>query len=279
MTASPSKTEFVTPTATRVRSVRRETHDTFTIELDAPAGGFRFQPGQFNMLYAFGVGEAAISLSGDPEKNESIVHTIRAVGSVTNALNRLKAGDALGVRGPYGTGWPLAAARDKDLVVVSGGLGLAPLRPVLYHVLANRGDFGRVALLHGVRSPEDHLFADELDRWSRSPELNVHLAATKGDRSWRWRIGVVTALFDSVEIDSSRTIALVCGPDVMIRFAERELAKRGVGDDSQFVSLERNMQCAAGFCGHCQFGPSFVCMDGPVFRLDRIRPFLDVREV
>jgi len=261
-----------------VRSARRETHDTVTLELDSPAGGYRFQPGQFNMLYAFGVGEAAISLSGDTQDPSHIVHTIRAVGAVTNALASMTAGAVLGVRGPFGSSWPVEQARGRDLVIVSGGLGIAPLRPVVLDVLSRRAEFGKVTLLHGVRGPEDHLYAMEIDAWRQSAGIDVQLAATKADQDWPWRIGVVTTLFDSVSFDPARTIGFVCGPEVMVRFTLGEFEKRGVEADQLFVSLERNMQCAVGFCGHCQFGPSFVCMDGPIFRLDRIRRFLDVRE-
>lgn len=277
MTAVPVSRDCLTPTPTRVRQVRRETHDTVTMEFEAPAG-CRFLPGQFNMLYAFGVGEAAISLSGDPSDPTRIFHTIRRVGPVTNALTAMTSDGVIGIRGPFGSSWSIDEARGRDLVIVSGGIGIAPLRPVIFDVLSRRSEFGKVTLLHGVRSLEDHLYAEDLDAWSRSGLIDVHLAATKGGPGWPWRVGVVTTHFDSVTIDPKRTLGFVCGPDVMIRFALREFEKRGVRDDRLFVSLERNMQCAVGFCGRCQFGPSFVCRDGPVFRLDRIRQFLDVRE-
>jgi NAD(P)H-flavin reductase len=265
------------PSVVRVRDYRRETHDTFTLALEAPAG-FRFLPGQFNMLYVFGVGEAAISLSGDPADGQTVMHTIRAVGSVTNALARLQAGQALGMRGPFGSAWPLEAARGHDVVIVAGGIGLAPLRPVIYHLLQHRKDHGRVALLYGARTPGDLLYTDELEQWQQRGDFQVLVTADRGEPSWRGSVGLVTALFPQVEFDPKQTTGLMCGPEVMMRFVQREFEKRGVSDDRLYLSLERNMQCAVGLCGHCQFGPEFVCMDGPVFRYDRIKLFFHLRE-
>lgn len=265
------------PSVVRVRDHRRETHDTFTLTLDAPAG-FHFLPGQFNMLYVFGVGEAAISLSGDPADGQTVLHTIRAVGSVTNALGRLQAGEALGMRGPFGSAWPLGEARGHDVVIVAGGIGLAPLRPVVYHLLQHRDEYGRVALLYGARTPGDLLYAAELEQWQQRGDFQVLVTVDRGDPSWRGSVGLVTALFPRVEFDPKQTIGLMCGPEVMMRFVQREFEKRGVSDDRLYLSLERNMQCTVGFCGHCQLGPEFVCMDGPVFRYDRIKLFFNLRE-
>jgi NAD(P)H-flavin reductase len=269
----------LTPYAVRVIGVARETPDTFTLTLDPPQKPFHFRPGQFNMLYAFGVGEAAISLSGDPSDPTQIVHTIRAVGSVTNALGRLKPGDMLGLRGPFGTSWPLDQARGKDLLIVSGGLGMAPLRPVLYEVLAHRNDYGRVTLLHGVRTPEDLAFAGELQNWSQASSIRVLLTVDRTSPDWNGRLGVVTTLFSEIDLNPDETVGFICGPDVMIRFVIREMMKRNVPENRLFVSLERNMQCAVGFCGHCQFGSQFICKDGPVLNYHRIRELFNVREV
>jgi NAD(P)H-flavin reductase len=269
------------PAVVRVQGFVRETRDTFTLTLEPPTGGSRacpFQPGQFHMLYAFGIGEVPISMSGDPGDQGVLVHTIRAVGSVTNALCKLRPGDAVGMRGPFGSGWPLEAARGRDVVLVGGGIGLAPLRPVIYHLLRQREEYGRVVLLQGARSPQDLLYAAELEAWSRRPDLQVLVTVDQADAAWHGNVGLVTTLFARAQFDAPRTIGLLCGPEVMMRFAAREFGQRGVPEDRLYLSLERNMQCAIGFCGHCQFGLSFVCMDGPVFRYDRIRHFFSIRE-
>jgi NAD(P)H-flavin reductase len=262
----------------RVCDYQRETQDTITLSLESPGNGWAFQPGQFNMLYAFGVGEAAISLSGDPTDRRTIRHTIRAVGSVTNALTRIQPGDALGLRGPFGSAWPLEVARGCDLVIVTGGIGLPPLRPAIYHVLRHRADYGRLVLLYGARTPADALYLAELDEWQQRDDFQVLRTVDQSDSSWSGSVGLVTTLFPRVEFDPQRTVGLMCGPEVMMRFVQREFEKRGVSDDRLYLSLERNMQCAVGFCGHCQFGPHFVCMDGPVFRYDRIQRFFNIRE-
>jgi NAD(P)H-flavin reductase len=230
------------------------------------------------MLYVFGVGEAAISLCGDPAETETILHTIRAVGSVTGALERLQAGDALGLRGPFGSSWPLHEARGQDVVMVAGGIGLPPLRPVIHHLLRHRGDFRRIILLYGARTPADSLYGAEIEEWRRHDDVQILVTVDCGDRSWRGPVGVVTGLFAHCAFEPRRTVGLTCGPEVMMRFTIREFLKRGVPEDRLFLSLERNMQCAVGFCGHCQFGPDFVCMDGPVFRYDRIKLFWSIRE-
>lgn len=265
------------PKVVRVRDYRSESHDVFTLTLEPPPD-WTFRPGQFNMLYVFGVGEAAISVSGDPAETGEVVHTIRAVGSVTNALSRLRSGQALGVRGPFGSTWPIEATHGRDVVIVAGGIGLAPLRPVIYHMLRHRADYGRIVLLYGVRTPDDLLYAAELEQWQKQGGVQVLATVGQGSPSWTGSVGMVTTLFPRAEFDAERAIGLMCGPEVMMRFVQREFDKQGVGKDRLFVSLERNMQCAIGFCGHCQFGPNFVCMDGPVFRYDQIESFFNVRE-
>lgn len=265
------------PRVVHVRKCRRETSDTFTLTMELPPGG-SFAPGQFYMLYAFGIGEIPISIGGgSPARNELVV-TIRAVGAVSAAIAKLRVGDALGLRGPFGRGWPLAIAEGNDVVLVAGGIGLAPLRPVVRHMLKHRRRYGRVALLYGARAPRDILFANDLESWRSRPGVQCLITVDQADRNWPGHVGVVTTLFHQAEFDPSRTIGMVCGPEVMMRFTVGELAKRGVADDRLYLSMERNMQCAIGFCGHCQFGPSFVCMDGPVFRFDRIKAFFVVRE-
>jgi NAD(P)H-flavin reductase len=264
------------PAVVRVRAYKRETHDTFTLTLEPPAG-WSGQAGQFNMLYAFGVGEVAISVSGDSEDNTAVLHTIRAVGSVTRVLERLQVGQSIGLRGPFGSVWPMKELEGQDVVIVAGGIGLAPLRPAIYHLLRHRDNFGRLTLLYGARTPADLLYTDEFERW-RAGGFQVLATVDRGDPSWRGRVGLVTALFNQVHFEPDRTAGLMCGPEVMMRFAQREFEKHGVGEERLYVTLERNMQCAIRLCGHCQFGPEFVCFDGPVFRADRIRTFFNVRE-
>lgn len=264
------------PVPTPVRRVLRDTHDTFTLELE-PAEPVAFLPGQFAMLYVFGVGEVPISYSGDP-RSRRVVHTTRAVGPVTRAMAKLRRGDVLGVRGPFGRGWPIDQAAGCDVVLVAGGIGLAPLRPVLYAIAARRDDFGRVALLHGARSPVDLLFRRDLERWRAGSGIEVGITVDRGERTWTGNIGVVTELLAQARFDAARTTAMVCGPEIMMRFAASALRARGVPAARVWTSLERNMKCAAGLCGRCQLGDVFVCKDGPVLPWDRAEPLLAVRE-
>jgi len=268
------------PTPLAIAQVSRETHDTVTLRFDAPPGAaFHFRPGQFNMLYVFGVGEVAISMSGDPARPDRLLHTIRAVGTVTHTIHSLKRGSSLGVRGPFGSGWPLEEARDRDVLIVAGGLGLAPLRPAIYHLLHNRKDYRRVAILYGARTPEDILFAKELARWRGRFDAVVEVTVDRASQSWRGAVGVVPALIEKLTLDSERAVAFLCGPEVMMRFAVRDLERRAVAHDRIYLSLERSMRCGVGFCGHCQYGPSFICKDGPVLRYDRIANLLHRREI
>jgi NAD(P)H-flavin reductase len=263
-----------------VRRVVRETDDTFSLVLDPPgAAAFPFQPGQFNMLYDFGVGEVPISISGDPARSEHVVHTVRAVGTVTRSLRRRTPGELVGIRGPYGSAWPVDQAHGHDLVVVAGGIGLAPLRPALYHVLAHRGLYGRVTLLYGARTPRDLLYTRELREWRGRFDMDVEVTVDRATVDWQGGVGVVTKLVARAPFDPGGAIAFVCGPEVMIRFAAMAFEARGVAPRSVFVSLERNMKCGVGLCGHCQFGPHFVCREGPVFRYDQVRELLALREV
>ncbi len=260
-----------------MRARRRETRDTWTLALDA--GGLAFLPGQFNMLYAFGIGEIPVSISGDPAAPAPLVHTVRAVGAVSQAIARLKPGEALGLRGPFGTAWPVAESAGSDVVVVAGGLGLAPLRPALYRLLAERARYGRIALLYGSRSPDDILYRREIERWRRRLDVAVEVTVDHAPASWRGHVGVVTKLIERAAFDPDNTVAMVCGPEIMMRFTAAALATAGVSPERIHVSMERNMKCAVGHCGHCQFGPALICRDGAVMRYDRVRPFLTVREL
>jgi NAD(P)H-flavin reductase len=266
------------PEPARVLSAARETADTVTMTLALPGPVRPFLPGQFNMLYAFGVGEVPISMSGDPARSEVLVHTVRAVGAVTEALCAVATDDVIGVRGPYGAPWPMDVARGADLLLVAGGLGLAPLRPALYHALNRRADYRRLFLLVGARSPADLLFRSELDGLKQRDDITVLVTVDHASMDWKGRVGVVPALLADLELDARGTVAFVCGPEVMMRFTVRELGRRGIAGDRIHLSMERSMKCAVGFCGHCQLGPSFICKDGPVLPYDRIRSLFWLRE-
>jgi NAD(P)H-flavin reductase len=268
------------PLAYRVHRARRELADIATLELVPLAGEVpSFLPGQFNMLYAFGIGEVAISMSGDPARTGAFVHTVRDVGAVSGAIARLGTGAVVGVRGPYGTAWPATAAEGSDVVIVAGGLGLAPLRPAIYQVLANRARYGRVVILYGTRSPNEILFRTELENWRRRLDIELMVTVDHADASWHGDVGVVPKLISRASFDPDHTVAMVCGPEVMMRFSATALLGAGVPVEQIYLSMERNMKCAVGLCGHCQFGPDFICKDGPVMSYDRIASFLAIREI
>jgi NAD(P)H-flavin reductase len=225
------------------------------------------------MLYAFGKGEVPISVSALP-----LVHTIRAVGVVSAALCDARKGDVLGVRGPFGTAWPVEAAEGADVVVVCGGIGLAPLRPAILALLAHRTRYGRLVLLYGGRSPSQLLYPAELDEWS-AHGLEIAVTVDSAGPEWLGHVGVVPRLVRRAAFDAGSAVALLCGPEVMMRFAAAALIERGVAAERVYASTERNMQCGIGVCGHCQLGPTLVCRDGPVYRWDELAPWLAIREL
>lgn len=277
---TPKSAGPMVPRIARVRRRRRDGPQVWTLEIDAEdAAGQGFAPGQFNMLTVFGVGEVAISLSGDPAEPRRLIHTIRAVGRVSAALTELSPGDVVGVRGPFGTSWPMAQADGCDVVVLAGGLGLAPLRPVLYQLHSQRSRYGQIVLLYGTRSPNEILFRRELEAWRRRLDIDIEVAVDHAMGDWHGHVGVVTKLIPHATFDPLHTIAMVCGPEVMMRFSIAALRDAGVAEKAIYLSMERNMKCAIGFCGHCQFGPVFVCRDGPVFRYDRLSGLLGVKEI
>ena len=271
----------MSPAPYAVRSVKRETHDTFTLLLEPQNGGpaNSFQPGQFSMLWAFGVGEVPISISGDPADSSRLVYTIRDVGPASSALTSAKQGESVGIRGPFGTSWPVEAVRGRDLIVVAGGIGLAPLRSVIYSVLRNRNEYGRLIIFYGTRRPSDLLFRKELTAWARLPGTQVLTTVDSGDEGWRGHVGVVTTLFRNLDWHPAQSMAMICGPEIMMRFAARELQTRGIASSDIYLSMERNMKCAVGFCGHCQWGPHFICKDGPIFPYSLIGPLLQRYEL
>lgn len=263
-----------------VERMTQDVSDTFTLVLrpQFSAESFPFTPGQFNMLYLFGAGEVPISISGDPNHPELLVHTIRAVGSVTGPMQRLRRGSVVGVRGPFGNGWPLQPAEGSDVVLIAGGVGLAPLRPVILSILAKRERYGRFVILYGARSPRDILYARQLERWRSRLDTFVDVTVDRASGDWRGNVGVVTQLIGHGGFDPEQTVAMVCGPEIMMRYSVQSLVDRGVAQDRIYVSMERNMKCAVGFCGRCQLGGTFVCRDGPVFRFDRIADLFAIRE-
>jgi NAD(P)H-flavin reductase len=269
------------PSPWRVAERWDETADTFTVALEpeprreAPG----FAPGQFNMLYAFGAGESAISISGDPALPGRMLHTVRKVGTVTSALALLRPGDTLGLRGPFGTGWPIESLRGRDLLFIAGGIGLAPLRPAIYHALRHRTAYGAIRILLGARTPADLLYPEELANWGKSPGVTCAVTVDRGDSNWQGHVGVVTKLISSINLDPRNSAALICGPEVMMRYTAAALREKGLPQESIHVSLERNMKCAVAHCGHCQIGPHFICQEGPVYPLNRIAFWLAQREV
>jgi NAD(P)H-flavin reductase len=279
MAVAPLLDPFV-PQVYRVDQVRRELSDTVTLEL-TPRSGARpaFAAGQFNMLYAFGVGEIAISMSGDRANESTFVHTVRGVGAVSRAIAKLEVGATIGLRGPFGTSWPVATAEGSDIVIVAGGLGLAPLRPAIYEILANRKRYGRVVILFGTRNPDEMLYRHELEQWRQHLDVDIEVTVDHANSDWHGHVGVVPALIPHAEFDPEEAVAMVCGPEVMMRFTISALRDAGITPDRIYLSMERNMKCAIGLCGHCQFGPTFVCKDGPVMRFDKIAGIFAVREV
>jgi NAD(P)H-flavin reductase len=276
----PGRADPMAPVPFLVREVARETTDTVTVTLDPPSGRpFAFAPGQFDMLYAFGIGEVPISISGDPADPRGLVHTIRDVGVVSHALSSVEPGAILGVRGPFGTGWGVDDGAGGDVVIVAGGIGLAPLRPAVYRLIAGRERFDRVVLLYGARTPEELLFTAELAAWRSRFDLEVGVTVDAARPGWHGDVGFAASLIPRAAFDPERTLALVCGPEVMMRVTARSLIDLGVPPGRIRISMERNMQCGVGLCGHCQFGPSLVCRDGPVFPYDRLAGWLGIREL
>ncbi len=271
----------MTPRPHRVVSRRRETADTWTIALEPLAGQELplFAPGQFGMLYAFGAGEIPISVSGTATRRDPLRCTIRAVGGVSGVLSAAEPGDLVGLRGPFGTTWPLTEAIAGDVVIVAGGLGLAPLRPAIHHLLAHRDEYERVVICYGCRSAAEMLYATEFEEWRHRYDLDIDVIVDVGDPDWHGKVGVVTKLVELAAFDPENTIAMACGPEVMLRFAALTLQARAVPSDRLYISMERNMHCAIAQCGHCQFGPRFICREGPVQRYDEVAQWLKVPEL
>jgi NAD(P)H-flavin reductase len=238
---------------------------TVRLTSSAYANDFNFQPGQFNMLYLYGIGEIPVSISSDPASSDTLTHTIRDVGRVSHGVTRLGVGDRIGLRGPFGRGWPLESVRGADVVVITGGLGCAPVVPVIDYVINRRSEYGRLIIMQGVKHSDDLIWRERYDAWGAHPDTQVLLAADAGGRHWNGVVGPVTELFDQARLPIENSVAFLCGPQPMIRACVQRLREEGLSADRIWISMERNMQCALGQCGHCQFGDKFVCRDGPVF--------------
>jgi NAD(P)H-flavin reductase len=281
VTAKPHTDILLEPDWAQVMAITPEADgiSTYWLRFTDPAKqeAFRFEPGQFNMLYLPGFGESAISISSDPEDHERLGHTIRFVGNVTGAISRLEVGDIIGLRGPFGTYWPMKGIEGKDVFIACGGIGLPPLRPALYHIINNREKYGKVTLLYGARTPGDLMFPNEYDGW-RKAGIDVEITVDRGDTNWNGRVGVVPMWFYHFRFDARQTAILTCGPEIMIRFVIFEAMARRIPPENIYVSLERNMKCGQGSCGHCQMGPYFICKDGPVFRFNELQSFFNVEE-
>lgn len=267
------------PEAATLAYVYLETQDTSTLVFNCDKKPANFKPGQFNMIFLPGIGEVPISISGDPSQPEKLVHTIRNVGNVTAKILSMPIGSDLGFRGPYGESWPIEKCAGKDIVIIAGGIGLAPLRPVIYSLLANRNAYGKISLLYGARTQEDLLYRNQLEEWIRNPDIHVEMSVDKGHDDWHGHVGVITRLIPMAEFNPENSVSMICGPEIMIRYSIRELQRMGVKDNSIYVSMERNMKCGIGHCGHCQYGGYFVCKDGPVFSYEDVMSLMAVKEI
>ena len=276
-----SGTRLLEPKWTEVLTIVPEIPGVSTYRLKfveaADQEAYQFEAGQFNMLYLPGYGEAAISISSDPTDHSGIAHTVRFVGNVTRAISQLRVGQRIGLRGPFGRPWPIQQLEGKDLFIACGGIGLPPLRPVLYHVMRDRAKFGKVTLLYGARTPNELMYTDEYEAW-RKADIAVEVTVDRGDKDWTGRVGVVPMWFYQFRIDPKASAVLTCGPEIMIRYVIFEALARRVPLENIYVSLERNMKCGQGSCGHCQVGPYFVCKDGPVFPFTALQPYFNVEE-
>lgn len=263
------------PYQTKIKSIKDETNDVKTYTMgfmdDEMHHHYNYKPGQFNMLSIAGLGECAVSLSSTPNGEGEFTHTVRSVGRVTNKLSTLESGSIIGIRGPYGRPWPIDELVGKNVIIVAGGIGLAPLRPVVLNIINNRNMYKKVELLYGVKMADQFLFTDEYQEWQKN-NVDVNLTVDMGSTNeWPYHTGVVTTLFDKLKSRPANTVALLCGPDVMMQFCTLELLRSGFSDNQIFLSLERRMDCAVRMCGHCMLGPKFVCQDGPVFNYSEIK--------
>lgn len=268
------------PQEARIIERIQESNTVYTLRLeltDATARqSYQFAPGQFNMVYLYGVGEVAISIVSDPDQPETFSHTIRAVGRVTRALAKLQPGDSVGIRGPFGQGWPLDIARDQDVVVLTGGLGCAPVVAAIHYIIQRHAQFGRLYILQGVKHSDDFIFYQRYQQWMQAPNTQVMISADQASQGWPWFSGRILDQVQMLALDPKRTVVMMCGPEIMMRAAAEALLKKQVPEERIYLSMERNMECAMGHCGHCQYGGLFICKEGPVLAYPRIKPLFGV---
>ncbi|XKH58739.1 FAD/NAD(P)-binding protein [Halomonas sediminis] len=274
-------TNFRMPMVAEVIDRVQESDRIFTLRLrlrnPEQRRAYRFAPGQFNMLYLHGVGEVAISIASDPDEPEILGHTIRATGRVTDAMARLDVGSRIGLRGPYGQSWPLKQAEGADVLIITGGIGCAPVVGVINYVLMRRQRYGKLTIIQGVKHAQDLIWRERYDYWRTFPNTQVLVAADHGGPLWPFHVGPVTEVFDDAQIDPDGTTVMMCGPEGMMIAGTKELLERGVPEQCLYLSMERNIQCAVGHCGHCQFGAQFLCRQGPIFQYPDVKPLLGIR--
>ncbi|MDI6829192.1 MAG: FAD/NAD(P)-binding protein [Armatimonadota bacterium] len=280
VTDQPSANLYV-PMIAIIQEIIDETPDTKTFRLAFEdkeyAKSFEWEPGQFVEVTVFGAGEAPIGFASDPNEKSFFELTIVERGKVTKAMHALKKGDKVGIRGPFGNCWPLEDMKGKDILIVSGGCGLAPLRPAILQILANRGDYGKFLLLYGARTPADRNYKYDLDKWAKRDDMQVFETVDVADESWKGNVGVVTTLFDKVQVDGEKTVALTCGPPIMIKFVTLELLKMGFSEDRIVTSQERYMKCGVGKCGHCCVNHVYLCTEGPVFTYAQMKSLFEFK--
>ena len=270
------------PEMYKINRIIKETEDTFTLELIHPElkkTHFAFLPGQFNSIYVHGCGEVPISISGSPARKDKIVHTIRMVGTVTRAIRRLKVGEYVGIRGPFGSSWPVDKAKNKNVIIIAGGIGLAPIRPVVYHILEHRDKYKHLSILYGARTPDDIIFKKELESIRGRFDIDLHVTVDRSDKNWMGNVGVVTTLVKRITSVPHNSIGFVCGPEIMMRYSAVSLQQFGMTLNDIYISLERNMKCGIGLCGHCQYTGKFLCKDGPVYSYETVKDLLKTREI
>jgi len=255
--------------------MRPETIDitTFRVTMDSSdgTGRFEYKSGQFAEVSVPGVGEAPISISSSPTRPEAIEFSIRRVGELTNALHELKPGDKIGIRGPFGNFFPLEEMEGRNLLIIGGGIGLAPLRSVILNVFDNRAKYGRIDIIYGARSPQDLVFTSEYEEWQKVENIRLHLTVDRGDENWKGNVGLVPTFLKELHPSPENTTSITCGPPIMIKFVIQALNEMGFPSEHIVTTLERRMKCGVGKCGRCNIGSKYVCLDGPVFTLKQLK--------